>query len=264
MNRLVLVMALMGAVIVASGVVVYRSARSAGVTAPAPTPPVGERSAELAENAGATTPATLPATAGTARPAPKRAAPPKAAPSPTAAPVEITPTAGTLLIVSDVPGAQVFLDREFIGATPVIAKDVTPGSHQLNVSVQGYDAQAQIIDVSPGSREIAITFRQVRLDAAIDVVHKHRMGSCRGRLVATPRGLRYETTDKDDVFGVGLLELETFHIDYLTKNLRIQPRKGKRYDFTDPDGNADRLFVFHRDVDRARERLKKGDVPAGQ
>ena len=50
-----------------------------------------------------------------------------------------------------------------------------------------------------------------------------------------------------------------FQVDYLSKNLRVQPRKGKRYDFTDPDGNADRLFVFHRDVDRARERLKKGE-----
>ena len=57
-----------------------------------------------------------------------------------------------------------------------------------------------------------------------------------------------------------LLALETFQVDYLDKNLRIQPRKGKRYDFTDPDGNADRLFVFHRDVERARERLKKGDA----
>jgi hypothetical protein len=42
----------------------------------------------------------------------------------------------------------------------------------------------------------------------------------------------------------------------LNKNLRIQLRKGKRYDFTDPEGNADRLFVFHRDVERARERIR--------
>ena len=32
--------------------------------------------------------------------------------------------------------------------------------------------------------------------------------------------------------------------------------------FTDPEGNADRLFVFHRDVDKARSRLAKGDAPA--
>ena len=39
-----------------------------------------------------------------------------------------------------------------------------------------------------------------RLDASIDVVHKHRMGSCKGRLTATPQGIRYDTTDKGDAF----------------------------------------------------------------
>ena len=90
------------------------------------------------------------------------------------------------------------------------------------------------------------------------------MGSCRGQLVATPQGIRYNTTDKDDAFSVPLPSLETFEVDYLAKNLKVKLLKGKRYDFTDPDGNADRLFVFHRDVEKARDRLKKGDPPAGQ
>ena len=85
---------------------------------------------------------------------------------------------------------------------------------------------------------------------------------CTGRLIATPQGLRYETPDKEDAFTTSLLDLDTFEVDYLEKNLRIKPTKGKRYDFTDPQGNADRLFVFHRDVDKARQRLKKGDPPA--
>jgi hypothetical protein len=46
-------------------------------------------------------------------------------------------------------------------------------------------------------------------------------------------------------------------------DLRLTLRGGKKYDFTDPEGNADRLFVFHRDVEKARERLKKGDGPGG-
>ena len=75
-------------------------------------------------------------------------------------------------------------------------------------------------------------------------------------MIATPQGVRYETTDKNDAFTAALLDLETFQVDYLNKNLRVQPRKGKRYDFTDPEGNADRLFVFHRDVEKARERLR--------
>ena len=124
-------------------------------------------------------------------PAPKPEAAPSLAP---AALVEAAPEAGILNIQSDVPGAKIFIDREYIGLTPVTAGNIRPGSHVLNASAQGYDVVADTIEVSPGSRDILI----------------------------------------------------------------------KRYDFTDPQGNADRLFVFHRDVDKARERLKNGDPPASQ
>ena len=157
-----------------------------------------------------------------------------------------------------------FIDRQFIGVTPITASDVKPGSHRLNVSAQGYEGVADTIEVAPGPRNIQIRLKDVRLDVKIDVVHKHRIGSCKGRLVATPQGLRYETSNKDDAFSVALLDLGTFQIDYLEKNLRVAARSGKRYDFTDPDGNADRLFVFHRDVDKARERLRNGDPPAAR
>ena len=215
----------------------------------------------------ATPPPVPPVTAAPAAPTrggvPARRAPAKsdAAASALAAPTPAAPATATLTIVSDVPGAQVFLDRRFIGTTPATASDVSPGAHQLNVSAPGFDAVAETIEVAAGPRELSIRFRDVRLDAAIDVVHKHRMGSCRGRLIASPQGVRYETSDKNDGFSSPLTDLETFQVDYRQKNLRVQPRRGRRYDFTDPDGNADRLFVFHRDVERARERLKKGDSP---
>jgi hypothetical protein len=205
----------------------------------------------------------------TSTPAPKPPAPPpppapkaRSAPATTAAapaPPSARETA-TLHIVSDVPGAQVFLNRRFVGAAPATADDLAPGSHQLNVSAPGYDTHVETVELTPGRREISIAFREVRLNASVDVVHKHRLGSCKGTLVATAQGVRYETSHQEDAFEAPLLALDTFQVDYLNKNLRIQPRKGKRYDFTDPDGNADRLFVFHRDVERARERLKKGDA----
>lgn len=132
------------------------------------------------------------------------------------------------------------------------------------MSAPGYDPHVETLQVTPGPREVSIAFREVRLDAAIAVVHKHRIGSCRGRLVATAQGLRYETTDNEDGFTARLQELDTFQMDYLSKKLRVQLREGKRYDFTDPDGTADRLFVFHRDVERARERLNKGDTAPPQ
>lgn len=183
------------------------------------------------------------------------------APAPEAAP-EVAPVVGTLRIESDVPGAQVFLDRQFIGTAPVTAENVKPGTHQLNVSAEGFEGVARTIDVEAGARDLMVRFREVRLDSRLAVVHKHRMGSCTGTLVATAQGLRYETADKDDQFAVSLADLETFLVDYTDKNLRVKVRSGKQYNFTDPDGSADKLFVFHRDVDKARQRLARGDAPA--
>ncbi len=185
--------------------------------------------------------------------------PTPAAPEP---PAEALPESATLRIDSDVPGAQVFLDRQFIGTAPVTAQHVTPGTHQLNVSAEGFDGIARSIDVEAGDRDVTVRFREVSLNARIDVIHKHRVGSCRGQLVATPQEIRYETDDKDDRFAAPLTDLDTFKVDYLEKNLKVQPKKGKQYNFTDPAGNADHLFVFHRDVDKVRARLRKGDQPA--
>lgn len=182
--------------------------------------------------------------------APKPVAPEAAAPV-----AEALLESGTLRIDADVPKAQVFIDRQFIGTTPLTAENVKPGTHQLNVTAEGFDGIAQTIDVEPGPRDLTFRFREVRLDATVAVVHKHRMGSCQGRLVATADGIRYETADKNDGFTAALSELEGFQVDYQDKNLRIKLRKGKQFNFTDPDGNADRLFVFHRDVEKARQRL---------
>jgi len=89
-------------------------------------------------------------------------------------------------------------------------------------------------------------------------VHKHRFGSCKGRLVATPQGLRYDSDDKNDRFTLPLADLGLFEVDYLAKTLKVQGVTGKKYEFTDPtSANGDRLFVFHRDVDKARQRLKQ-------
>ena len=176
--------------------------------------------------------------------------------------MEVVPDAGTLRIETDVPNAQVFLDRQFIGTAPVTAANVKPGTHQLNVSAEGFEGIARSIDVEPGARDLMIRFREVKLDARVAVVHKHRMGSCRGELVATAQGLQYTTEDKDDRFTVAMADLEQFQVDYQEKNLRVKVRRGKQYNFTDPDGNADRLFVFHRDVDKARQRLASGERPA--
>ena len=192
----------------------------------------------------------------------RRPSAPSAATPPTSEVAAAAADAATLQVDVDVPDAQVFVDRVFLGKAPLTTTDVKVGAHRLNVSAAGYEGVAQALDVKPGTQQVTVKLREVRLDASIEVIHTHRMGSCKGRLIATPQGMRYETTDKDDAFKTALLDIDTFEVAYLEKNLRIKLKQGKRFDFTDPDGNADRLFVFQRDVAKAIERLKKGDAPA--
>jgi len=191
---------------------------------------------------------------------PKRPRAPAAEVSaPTVATAPSAPTTATLHVTSDVAGAQVFLDRTFIGATPATISDVPPGPHRLNVSAAGYDGYADLIDVAAGSREIAVRFREITLDAHLDVVHKHSFGSCKGTLSATPDGLKYETTNAGDAFSSPLLDLAGFEVNYLEKTLKVKVKGGKSFTFTDPEGNADHLFVFQRDVSKVRDRLRKGE-----
>jgi PEGA domain len=163
--------------------------------------------------------------------------------------------APSLSIVSDVPGATVFLDRNYVGTTPVDVKDVAPGEHQLTVSADGFDMHAETLNVAPGHRDVHVNFKNLQLEETLAVVHKHRMGSCEGTLIADNDGLRYETSNKNDAFQVPFANLEQFEIDYIEKNLNLKIRKGRNYNFTEKSGNADALFVFHKNVQAFMERL---------
>lgn len=191
---------------------------------------------------------------------PARATKPAATPAVTAPPATeapaAPPTTGTLHITADVPGADVFIDRQYVGAAPATAEKVAPGPHEIKVSAQGFDTVTESVDVTPGPRDVAVSLKTVRLNASINVTHKHGMGSCKGTLSASPDGIRYTTDNKDDGFAVGLLDLQTFEVDYLAKNLKIKLKTGKTFNFTDPQGNADHLFVFHRDVQKSRDKMK--------
>ena len=189
-------------------------------------------------------------------PEPTPAAPSRPAPPPPAAPAVV------LRVASDVDGADVFIDRRHVGQTPFESFDVAPGAHRINVSAAGYDGFVEDVEIGDELTDISVAFTEVRLSQSVAVVHKHRFGSCEGRLVAGLNGILYET-DHNDSFSVQLDELEEFTIDYLEHALRIKPRDGRRYDFTDDQPNADALFVFHREVEGARERLASGDQPAG-
>jgi hypothetical protein len=158
-----------------------------------------------------------------------------------------------LSVSADVPGAQVFLDRKFVGEAPLVIRDVEPGDHRLNVSAEGYEGFREDITVGPGKNEIHVRFKEVRLDESLEVKHKHGIGSCRGRLVASPAGLRYDTDHDKDGFTVPFSSLEPLEVDYMSRNLRVQVRGGRKYNFTAE--NADDLLAFQQAVEAARQRL---------
>jgi hypothetical protein len=171
--------------------------------------------------------------------------------------------AATLVVESDVAGASVFVDREFVGTAPVTLKDLAPGSKRLNLSAEGFDGISRTVELAPGEQTVTMRFKEVRLNATTNVAHKHGMGGCQGTLSATIDGLAYETTNTGDAFTLRYDQLETFEVNYLEKNLRVKQRGGKTWNFTDRDAdNADRLFVFHRDVQAARDKLAKGYAAA--
>ncbi len=198
------------------------------------------------------------------RPAPRPRA--SATPSPATQPEEpkrprpaATPRPAPLRVLSDLPGARVFLDRKFVGTTPLDVREVTPGSHRLNVSVDGHEMYGEDVEIGDEPVTVTVRFTEVKLDESLVVVHKHGVGSCRGRLVATTEGLAYETDAGADGFRTGFATLDRFEVDYLKKNLRVTLRGGRTYNFTVEGSSADPLLVFQKKVDAARKRLAARD-----
>lgn len=171
------------------------------------------------------------------------------------------PTLASLTLESDVPGASVFIERQYVGTTPLTLDKLEPGSKRVQLTATGYDSIQRTIELVPGPNVVSMRIKEVTLNARTPVVHKHGMGSCEGTLVATLEGLRYETSNRNDAFTLPYAQVETFAVDYLEKNLRVKQRGGRTWNFTDKHDNADPLFVFHRDVEAARKKLADGYVP---
>lgn len=205
-----------------------------------------------------------PAEAPEAAPAPKPTRPafvPTPIPPPVTPPPPGTPPAtATLRIEADVPGATVFVDRRFLGEAPVTVRDLTPGTHHINVSAEGHEGYSEDVEVAIGARTLSVSLKSVRLDARVEVTHKHAFGSCSGILIATPEGLRYETDNKDDAFSVRLENLEVWEMDYVGNTLKAKIKGGKTYNFAGKAADAEPLSVFRRDVEKVRQRLTGGGL----
>ena len=255
MNRAVLV-----AILVLVAIGGYYLGRNAGAPVAPIAPVASEPSRVVTKKVEPPTPVAPPVAtvdAATRKGPPKKADLPPAAPSAPAA-----PSLASLKLDTDVPGASVFIDRQFVGNTPLSLDRLEPGSKRVQVTATGFDSVNRTIDLNPGPNTITIRVKEVALNAKAAVVHKHGIGSCEGTLTATLDGLRYETANKGDAFNLPYPQVEQFAVDYLQKNLRVKAKGGKTWNFTDKNDNADALFVFHRDVEAARKKLSDGYAKA--
>lgn len=230
-------------------------------TSAAATPPVATPSPPPAPAPEPKVEAPAPAPAPiTAERSPRKATPRKVVEPPPALAAS-SPVRASLTVDSDVPGASVFIDRAFVGHTPLQLERLEPGQRTINLSADGFSTITHPIDLVAGANAVTLRFKEVRLDANVKVVHKHGMGSCDGTLVANVDGISYVTSNKGDAFTLSFAQMETFIVDYLEKNLRVKQKNGKTWNFTDKSANADALFIFHREVDGARKKLAEGYTP---
>jgi PEGA domain len=80
-------------------------------------------------------------------------------PVPRAPPASSAGFHGALLVVSDPPGARVFVNGRLVGSTPLDLPDVPVGSRVVRVEADGYEAWASAIRV--------VANQQTRVDASL-------------------------------------------------------------------------------------------------
>ena len=114
---------------------------------------------------------------------------------------------GSITVESDVAGANVFLNRNFKGNTPVTIADLQPGEYNLTVSVEGHDVVSRKVEV--GRRPVPVRVEFGDLVATLDVrvasftstasgrargrLSPRRRGSTTRRITRMPSGCRSET-----------------------------------------------------------------------
>ena len=231
----------------------WMASRPSTVVAPAPVPATAPATVEATPVAEAPATRSLP-------PSKPRASAEAPAPEPPPEPApEATAPLPLLRVGGDVAGANVFIDRKYVGKTPFETRDVTAGGHQINVSAEGYDGMSRHVEVAADTpTDVSFSLKAIVLESAVQVVHKHRLGSCAGRLSADLTGLRYAPTSGDDAFHAPLGGLESLAVDYKEKVLRLKLKSGKSFNFTTKAATADPLLAFHRNVEKARKKLAGG------
>ncbi len=120
---------------------------------------------------------------------------------------------GVLRVKTDVTGAQVVLDDQEVGLTPLTLRSVTVGKHRLLVLKEGFEDHTQEVDVIQAKpTSVFVVMKPSRLEMpelpqTFNVIHQHRLGSCHGKLTVTAEALDYQAENDSDKFHIPIASL---------------------------------------------------------
>ena len=58
-----------------------------------------------------------------------------------------------MLVDSRPVGAQVFVDGQSVGYTPLVVGELSPGTHSIRMQLPGYRPWVSAVTLSPGARQ---------------------------------------------------------------------------------------------------------------
>lgn len=120
---------------------------------------------------------------------------------------------GSLRVKTDVTGAQVFLDEEAVGQTPLTLTSVAAGKHVLALVKEGYNRHEQEVEVIPSKMASVFVVMMPyatplpQLPVKYSAIHKHVSGYCKGVLTVNADGLDYKSDDGSDVFHMPISQM---------------------------------------------------------
>ncbi len=85
-----------------------------------------------------------------------------------------TPTTGTITVSSEPSGANVYLDNAYKGLTPITIPDVSPGTHTVELKLDGYSDWSTSVQVTV-CHEVAREMRVWPLEAGLQEQASNRL-----------------------------------------------------------------------------------------
>jgi hypothetical protein len=124
--------------------------------------------------------------------------------------------------------------------------DAAPATAAARVVASAAPSPAAAPGPSPSAGAPGGPMAMPGIVSALEVVHKHKLGSCRGRLTATATSLRYEPAHPGDGFDAARTTVQRLEADVRKKILVLKLRSGRTYNFSDPGGRAEPLLAFQK------------------